>query len=100
MRLAAVAVMLDRLLSAGSSRSRACLRVAADDQGRSGLTGERREECMTTAQPDSPARRRADSDMGEGEQPQPSHSMLGMVACCVPMVLIALALLLGVFGSR
>jgi hypothetical protein len=32
--------------------------------------------------------------------PQPSHSMWWMVACCAPMVLIALAILLGVFGSR
>ena len=44
--------------------------------------------------------RRDDSETGEGEQPQPSHSMLWMVACCALMVLIALALLLGVFGSR
>jgi hypothetical protein len=33
-------------------------------------------------------------------QPQPSHSMWWMVACCAPMVLIALAILLGVFGPR
>ena len=29
-----------------------------------------------------------------------SHSMWWMVACCAPMVLIALAILLGVFGPR
>ena len=29
-----------------------------------------------------------------------SHSMWWMVACCAPMVLIALAILLGVLGPR
>jgi hypothetical protein len=33
-------------------------------------------------------------------QPQRSHSMWWMVACCAPMILIALAIVLGVFGSR
>lgn len=28
------------------------------------------------------------------------HSMWAMVACCAPMVLIAVALLLGLFGTR
>jgi len=28
------------------------------------------------------------------------HSMWWMVACCAPMVLLALAILLGVFGPR
>ena len=37
------------------------------------------------------------SDAAEG---RPGHSMWWMVACCVPMVLIAAALLLGVFGAR
>ena len=32
--------------------------------------------------------------------PVHSHSMWWMVACCAPMVVLALALLLGVFGSR
>jgi hypothetical protein len=42
----------------------------------------------------------------DGPQPdhaaeaQPSHSMWWMVACCAPMVLIALAIFLGVFGPR
>ncbi len=36
---------------------------------------------------------------GAGE-PEPSHSMWWMVVCCAPMVLIALALLLDVFGPR
>lgn len=34
---------------------------------------------------------------GEGT---PRHSWWWMVACCAPMVLVALALLLGVFGVR
>lgn len=34
------------------------------------------------------------------EQHQGSHSMLWMVACCAPMVLLAVAILLGVFGPR
>lgn len=41
-----------------------------------------------------------DPETGGDEQPQASHSMWWMVACCAPMVLIALAILLGVFGSR
>ena len=36
----------------------------------------------------------------DGSETQPGHSMWWMVACCAPMVLIALALLLGVFGAR
>jgi len=42
----------------------------------------------------------------DGPQPddaggrQPAHSMWWMVACCAPMVPIALAILLGVFGPR
>ena len=36
----------------------------------------------------------------QDEQSAPSHSMWWMVACCAPMVLLALAILLGVFGSR
>ena len=47
----------------------------------------------TTDEPDGP---RSD----EASEPEPSHSMWWMVACCAPMVLIALALLLGVFGPR
>ncbi len=39
-----------------------------------------------------------DPERGGGEQPQAPHSMWWMVACCAPMVLIALAILLGVFG--
>lgn len=31
---------------------------------------------------------------------QGSHSMWWMVACCAPMVLIALAILLGLLGAR
>ncbi len=38
----------------------------------------------------------ADDDARPGQ----SHSMWWMVACCAPMVVIALALLLGAFGSR
>ncbi len=34
------------------------------------------------------------------KQAQPAHSMLWMVACCAPMVLVALAIVLGVFGPR
>ena len=41
-----------------------------------------------------------DRQPGDGEQPQASHSMWWMVACCAPMVLIALAILLGLFGTR
>ena len=37
---------------------------------------------------------------GDGEEPHGSHSMWWMVACCAPMVLIALAILLGLFGTR
>jgi hypothetical protein len=37
-----------------------------------------------------------DDDAQHGE----AHSMWWMVACCAPMVLLALAILLGVFGSR
>ena len=33
-------------------------------------------------------------------QPGHGHSMWWMVACCAPMVLLALAILLGVFGPR
>lgn len=33
-------------------------------------------------------------------KPPSSHAMWPMVACCAPMVLIALAILLGVFGPR
>jgi hypothetical protein len=36
---------------------------------------------------------------GDGEEPRGSHSMWWMVACCTPMVLIALAILLGLFGT-
>lgn len=36
----------------------------------------------------------------EGEQPMASHSMGLMVLCCVPMVLIAIALLIGAFVAR
>lgn len=46
-----------------------------------------------TATPAEPA---VDRD----EQSATSHSMWWMVACCAPMVLLALAILLGVFGSR
>lgn len=37
---------------------------------------------------------------GDGSVERPGHSMWWMVACCAPMVLIALALALGVLGSR
>ena len=33
-------------------------------------------------------------------QARHGHSMWWMVACCAPMVLLALAILLGVFGTR
>jgi len=33
-------------------------------------------------------------------QPEHGHSMWWMVACCAPMVLLALAIVLGVFGPR
>lgn len=33
-------------------------------------------------------------------QPETGHSMWWMVACCAPMVLLTLAILLGVFGPR
>jgi hypothetical protein len=36
----------------------------------------------------------------EGGQPTASHSMWLMALCCVPMVLIAIALLVGAFGAR
>ena len=36
----------------------------------------------------------------EGGRPTASHSMQLMVLCCVPMVLIAIALLMGAFGAR
>ena len=36
----------------------------------------------------------------EGSEAQPGHSMWWMAVCCAPMVLIALALLLGAFGAR
>lgn len=42
----------------------------------------------------------AGSLSNEDAQPAPSHSMWWMVACCALMVLIALALLLGLFGPR
>ena len=35
-----------------------------------------------------------------GSEAQAGHSMWWMVACCAPMVLIALALALGVFGGQ
>ncbi len=34
------------------------------------------------------------------EVPQADHSMWWMVACCAPMVLLALAFVLAVLGSR
>jgi hypothetical protein len=37
---------------------------------------------------------------GSAAETHGSHSMWWMVVCCAPMVLIALAILLGVFGSR
>ena len=37
---------------------------------------------------------------GDEAQPGHGHSMWLMVACCAPMVLLALAILLGVFGPR
>jgi hypothetical protein len=36
----------------------------------------------------------------DAEEPEGSHSMWWMVACCAPMVLIGLAILLGLFGTR
>ena len=41
-----------------------------------------------------------DRQPGDAEQPHGSHSMWWMVACCAPMALIALANLLGLFGTR
>ena len=38
--------------------------------------------------------------LGDRAQPQHGHSMWWMVACCAPMVLLALAIVLGVFGPR
>lgn len=40
---------------------------------------------------------RAPDDNG---QPEHGHSMWWMVVCCAPMILLALAILLGVFGPR
>lgn len=37
---------------------------------------------------------------GDKVQRGHGHSMWWMVACCAPMVLLALAILLGVFGPR
>ena len=37
---------------------------------------------------------------GDEVLPGHGHSMWLMVACCAPMVLLALAILLGVFGPR
>ena len=37
---------------------------------------------------------------GDEAQRGHGHSMWLMVACCAPMVLLALAILLGVFGPR
>jgi hypothetical protein len=34
------------------------------------------------------------------ERPHAAHSMWWMVVCCAPMVLVALAIILGVFGPR
>lgn len=42
----------------------------------------------------------AERGADEDRQSAPSHSMWWMVACCAPMVLLALAILVGVFGSR
>jgi hypothetical protein len=36
----------------------------------------------------------------EDGQVETGHSMWWMVACCAPMVLLAIAILLGVFGTR
>ena len=36
---------------------------------------------------------------GEGEEPHGSHSTWWMVACCAPMVLVAAAVVLGLFGT-
>lgn len=46
-----------------------------------------------TATPDGPA-------PDDEAQPGHGHSMWLMVACCAPMVLLALAILLGIFGPR
>lgn len=37
---------------------------------------------------------------GDDAHQAPGHSMWWMVACCAPMILLALAILLGVFGPR
>jgi hypothetical protein len=42
----------------------------------------------------------AGSDQDDDAPPAHAHSMLWMVACCAPMILIALAIALGVFGPR
>jgi len=44
---------------------------------------------------------RADAPAADDQaKSQHGHSMWWMVACCAPMVLLALAILLGVFGPR
>lgn len=42
----------------------------------------------------------ADGTPDAARPPETGHSMWWMVACCAPMVLLALAILLGVFGPR
>jgi hypothetical protein len=51
---------------------------------------------MPPTRPGADAAPAPDHDARSGH----GHSMWLMVACCAPMLLIALAILLGVFGSR
>jgi hypothetical protein len=85
---------LGTFLSASSAGSRICLSVLTHDDGDSTKTA--REVHSMHDHNAIPAGSPSDEDA----QPAPSHSMWWMVACCAPMVLIALALLLGVFGPR
>jgi hypothetical protein len=52
----------------------------------------------TSSSPDPPGAAPA-SGADPSEAPR-GHSMWWMVACCAPMVIVALALVLGLFGTR
>ena len=93
----------DVFLSVSSAGSRICLSVLTHDDGDSTATAHEVQSmhdhnASPVAQPERAAPAGSPSD--EDPQPGPSHSMWWMVACCAPMVVIALAILLGVFGPR
>ena len=96
-------LLQDMFLSISSAGSRICLTVIIHDHGDSTkLAREAYSMHDHNASPVAPPEMAepAGSPSDEDAQPAPSHSMWWMVACCAPMVVIALTILLGVFGPR